>query len=166
MPLEENNTPYCNFRNYAEDISVVHAGCLHTKTNNFVYSHNLTCESGSHLTSVISSQCCGCWSPSPRSVCKPEAGSPCPVHPVPGQLGFCRDDNANLCAEFTECNCPLSQVWELATQVTCGNLVTWLLLLIQYCQVYALNVDVLEVYSTSVILLGAILIPTIAEYGS
>jgi hypothetical protein len=28
---------------------------------------------------------------------------------VLGQLGFCRDGNADLCAKFSECYCPLNQ---------------------------------------------------------
>jgi hypothetical protein len=41
---------------------------------------NLTCGSGHHVTSVISSQCCDCCSRSLGIDCKTEVGSFCPVH--------------------------------------------------------------------------------------
>lgn len=37
-------------------------------------------------------------------------------------LGFCRDDNANLCAEFNKHYYPLNEAWQLATKPTCCRL--------------------------------------------
>jgi hypothetical protein len=73
---------------------------------------------------------------------------------------ICRDGNACFCAEFTECYCILNQEWELAIGLTHVDLTTWLLLLVLHCQVYALNIDVLDVYCTSPIVLDAFSVPT------
>jgi len=81
-----------------------------------------------------------------QEYCKTDAGSPCPIHYVPEQLGFCMDGNANPCGEFTKyCIC-LSKVRELAAKLTCADFTTWCPLPAQHYQVYEPKADVLVVY--------------------
>ena len=61
------------------------------------------------------------FSPSPRIHCKTVVGSPCSIHWVPEQLGFCMDANANPCVEFGECCIRWSKEQELATELTCAD---------------------------------------------
>jgi hypothetical protein len=92
-----------------------------------VYSHNQMYGSGLHLTSVVLSLCHDCYSPSPRIHCKTSQlvlfwslSS--------GELGFCRDDNASICAKFGRCCYPLNEAQELAVELTCLDFIIWHLL--------------------------------------
>jgi hypothetical protein len=76
------------------------------------------------------------------------------------------DDNAQSCGEFSECCYPLNSVHELATELTSADFAVWHLLPIPNCQVSEPNMDVVVVQFSSLILLDAILIPTIPEYCS
>ena len=64
--------------------------------------------------------------------------------------------NTNPCGEFGDCY-PLGEVRELANELTCAGFAMWRLIRTPYCQVYELNVD------TSLVLLDAILIPTVGS---
>jgi len=88
----------------------------------------------------------------------------CPVHEVPEQLGFGMDGNANPSGEIGESCIRLSEVRELNAELTCADFATWLLLPAPHCQVCVPKMDVLGVYCPSLVLLGAVSIPTIAEY--
>ena len=74
------------------------------------------------------------------------------------------DGNANPCGELGERCILLSEERELAAEVTCAEFPTWRLLLAPHCQVQVPKMDSVVVYSPSLILLDAILIPTIADY--
>jgi hypothetical protein len=61
---------------------------LQPKSDNFVYWNNLACGRRALLTSLMSSQCCDCCSPSPEIDCKTEVSSPCPVLVNWGLIGI------------------------------------------------------------------------------
>jgi hypothetical protein len=74
------------------------------------------------------------------------------------------DGNSNPCGKFGEgCIC-LSEVLELNAKLTCADFATWRLLPAPHCQVCVPKLDVLGVYCPSLVLLGAVSIPTTAEY--
>jgi len=104
-----------------EKVGEVHVGCLEPKNDTYLYLRNQTCVSKSCVTSLMQSLCRDCYLQSPRVYHKSEVCSLCIVHESPEQLGFCMDDNANHCGEFSECCCCLSKVGELATKLTCMN---------------------------------------------
>jgi hypothetical protein len=56
------------------------------------------------------------------------------------------DGNANPCGEFGERCYPLSEVRELAAELTCADFAVWRLLPPPHFEVYEPNVDVLVVY--------------------
>ena len=149
---------------YVEEAAEVHVGCLEPSSDSSLYSYNQTQGSEPHLTLTMCSLCRYCFSQSPRNHCKTAVGSPCPVHRVPEQLGFCTDGNANPCGEFGEHFIRLNEVRELAVALTCADFATWRPLPARHCQVQVPKMDDLKVYCPSLILLDAISIPTIAEY--
>jgi hypothetical protein len=67
------------------------------------------------------------------------------------------DNNTNPCGEFGDCY-RLGEVQEIANELTCAGFAMWHLIPTPYCQVYELNVDT---YYSSLILLDAIVIPTV-----
>jgi len=75
------------------------------------------------------------------------------------------DGNAYPCGEFGDRCIRLSEVRELAAELTCTDFATWHLLPAP-CQLQVPKMDVLLVYCPSLILLDAILVPTIADYCS
>ena len=76
------------------------------------------------------------------------------------------DGNANPFGHFSEHCILLSEVQEVANELTCADFATWRPLQALHCQVYEPKVDVLVDYLPLLILLDAILIPTIAKYCS
>lgn len=69
----------------------------------------------------------------------------------------------NPCGEFGDrCIC-LSEMRELATELTGADFATWRLLPAPHCQLQVPKMDVLVVCYPSLILLDTISVPTIAE---
>jgi hypothetical protein len=74
------------------------------------------------------------------------------------------DGNANPCGVFGESCIRLSEVRDLAAELTCAAFATWRLLLAAHCQLCVPKMNVLVVYCLLLILLDAISITTITEY--
>jgi hypothetical protein len=76
------------------------------------------------------------------------------------------DGNTNPCGEFGGRCIRLSEVRELAAELTCTDFATWHLLPTPHCQLQVPKMDVFVVYCPSLILIDVISVPTIAEYCS
>ena len=144
---------------YVEEAAEVHVGCLEPSSDNYVYLHNQI--HGSDISNAFITLLLF-FTKSRNSL--QNCSWPTLSHSLNSwAMWIFMDGSTNSCGEFGECCVHLSEMWELASELTCAKFATWHLLPAPNCQVYKWKVDVLVVYCPSLILLDTISVPTVAE---